>query len=54
MIGYPGLGGAVDAVATTPVDGFSAEKGADGTDVPFVAQEVGLFLALGPEANGVG
>lgn len=46
--------GIIGAVATTPVDRLSTQECTHGTEIAFVAQEVGLFLALGPEPNGVG
>lgn len=52
-LGLKRRGGAVETVPPTPVGGLSAEECAHGTDVTLMTQEVGLFLALGPESNGV-
>lgn len=49
----PSVLSAVDRVPATPVARLALEEGADGAEVAFVAQEVCLLLAVGPEADGV-
>lgn len=44
----------VHAVPTAPVLRLPPDKGADGTQIALMAQEVCLLLALGPEADSVG
>lgn len=34
--------------------GLALQKRAHGPEIPFVAQEVGLLFAVGPEPDGVG
>ena len=45
--------GIVDAVSAAPIDGLSAKKGANGTEIALMAQEVGLLFTFGPETDGV-
>lgn len=42
------------AVSSTPVLRLSFEKSADGAEIALVSQEICLFLALGPELDGIG
>lgn len=44
----------VNTVSAAPVLWLASDEGTDGTQVTLVAQEIGLLLALGPEADGVG
>lgn len=44
----------VNTVSATPVLRLASDEGTNGAEVALVAQEIGLLLALGPEADGVG
>lgn len=44
----------IKTISATPVLRLASDKGADGAKVAFVAEEVRLLFALGPEADGVG
>jgi hypothetical protein len=54
---FPGLFGKrriFHAISSTPVLGLSFEKSADCAEIALVSQKVCLFLALGPELDGIG
>lgn len=44
----------INTVSATPVLRLASDEGTDSTKVALVAQEIGLLLALGPEADGIG
>lgn len=43
----------VKAIPTAPVGGLSSKERPHRTDVALMAEEVGLLLTLGPEADGI-
>lgn len=44
----------LDASSSAPVLGLPLEERAHGPEIALVPQKVGLLLAVGPEADGVG
>lgn len=43
----------VNAVSAAPIDWLPAKECADCADIAFMAEEVRLFLALGPETDSI-
>lgn len=44
----------IQTISAAPILRLASDEGAHGAQVALVAEEVCLFLALGPEADGVG